>query len=208
MRLRRELVLLAREMRDRGLVTGTVGNISARRGNGMLITPTRRDYADLSTRELVELGLDGEARGRGEPSREWRLHAAVYRARPDVEAIVHTHSPHATARSFDPAPLVVQTEEREYLGLDLIEVAPWHPGGSEELAEAAARTLGERPALLLPRHGVLAAGPTARAALEMACTVEHQALIDREIRLLGAGAREAAEPAVRLGLRRPSARRR
>jgi L-fuculose-phosphate aldolase len=184
MRLRREIVNLAREARTRGLVTSTVGNLSARRGSGMLITPTRRDYADLTPRQLVALGLDGTLRGRGQPSREWRLHAAIYRARPDVRAIVHTHSPYATARSFERVPLIVHTEERDYIGLDRIEVAPWRPAGSEELARLVTRALDGRPAVLLARHGVLAVGSTPRDALEMCCAVEHQALIERDVRRL------------------------
>jgi L-fuculose-phosphate aldolase len=184
MRLRREIVAVAREMRARGLVTSTVGNVSARHGAGMLITPTRQDYAELSPRRLVALGLDGGplGRGGGRPSREWRLHAAVYLARADVGAIMHTHSPYATARSFDPAPLVVETEERDYLGLDQIHVADWAPAGTDELAHTVVRTLGERQAVLLARHGVLAVAATPRAALEGCSTVEHQALIEREVR--------------------------
>jgi L-fuculose-phosphate aldolase len=184
MSLRREIVTVAREMRARGLVTSTVGNVSARHGEGMLITPTRQDYAELSPRRLVALGFDGRPLGRrgGHPSREWRLHAAVYRARPEVGAIVHTHSPYATARSFDPTTLVVETEERGYLGLDQIAVAEWGPPGTVELAHTVTKALGGRSAVLLARHGVIAVGATPRAALELSSTVEHQALIERVLR--------------------------
>lgn len=167
-------------MHRRGLVTGTVGNVSARYGDGMLITPTRRDYRRLRPTEIVELSLDGtrSADCRTEPSIEWRLHAAIYDARPDVRAIVHTHSPYAMARSFDPAPIIVQTEEGVYLGLDEIDVALWHPAGSVALAREAVMRLGSRHAVLLARHGALGTGHTPDAALEICAAVEHQALIE------------------------------
>lgn len=176
--LREQIVATSRTMLDRGLVTGTAGNVSARLGAGMLITPTRVHPDDLEPGDVVELGLDGAVAGPGSPSLEWRLHAAIYRARADVEAIVHTHSPHAVARSFDTNPVAVQTQERGYLGFDRIAVAAPVAAGSAELAEAAMAALAGAPAVLLSRHGVVAVGPTPRDALELASTVEHLSQID------------------------------
>jgi L-fuculose-phosphate aldolase len=176
--LREQIVATSRAMLDRGLVTGTAGNVSARLTAGMLITPTRVHPADLRPGDLVELGLDGAVAGPGSPSVEWRLHAAILRSRADVLAIVHTHSPHAVARSFDPAAVEVQTQEREYLGLDRIAVAPPVAAGTAELAEAAMTALAGAPAVLLARHGVVAVGRTPRDALELASTIEHLAQID------------------------------
>jgi len=173
--VRAQVVAAARRMRDLGLVTHTVGNVSARFGSGMLITPTRVHPEDLDPQQIVELSLDGH--GAGTPSLEWPLHAAIYGARADVGAIVHTHSPYAVARSFDPAPLIVATEERTYLHLDQVNVVPPGDAGSAELAEHAAQTLAHRPAALLARHGVIGTGATPHDALEICCTVEHQAQI-------------------------------
>jgi len=173
--MRTQIVATARRMRELGLVTHTVGNVSARADAGMLITPTRVHPDDLDPAQIVELTLDGH--GTANPSLEWRLHAAIYQARSDVHAIVHTHSPHAVARSFDPTPLIVETEERTYLELDRVDVVPHAPAGSAELADAVAETLADRPAVLLARHGVIGTGPTPRDALEICCVVEHQAQI-------------------------------
>ena len=163
-----------------GLVTGTVGNVSARSGGGMLITPTRQAFVEMRPADVVAIGLNGKriVAGRGEPSIEWPLHAAIYRARPDVSAIVHTHSPYATARSFDPAPIIVRTEERVYLDLTEVAVARMLAAGSEALAAETVAALGSRFAVLLARHGVVAVGTTLDGALEMCSTVEHQAQID------------------------------
>ena len=174
-----EIITAARTMLARGLVAGTTGNVSTRLGGGrMLITPTRVHPDDLTADRLVELGLDGtRADGGGHPSIEWRLHAEVYRARPDVSAIVHSHSPHAIARSFDPSPVLVETEERTYLGLSQINVAEPARAGSLELARAAVAALGSLPAVLLGRHGAVAVGATPRDAVELATVVEHQAQV-------------------------------
>jgi len=116
---RRQVVSAAQAMRAGGLVCSTLGNVSARWADGMLITPTRRHPDDLPPEDLVELAPEeGVAQsGAQQASLEWRVHAAIYRDRPDVGAIVHTHSPHATARGFVAAPLVVETEEHRYFGL-------------------------------------------------------------------------------------------
>jgi GTP cyclohydrolase II len=202
--LRRRIVAAAREMSARGLVFSTVGNVSARWGKGMVITPTRRHPRELEPADLVHLHLNGRRlqAGAAAPSLEWRLHAAVYHARPDVGAVIHTHSPHATARSFDPAPLVIETEERTYFDLDRIEVAAPAPAGSDALASAAVWALGPRPAVLLSRHGVVGVGSDPGEALEMCCLVEHQALVAGLLQQSPRGA-AAAGAAIRTCVRVP-----
>ncbi|MEA2347646.1 MAG: L-fuculose-phosphate aldolase [Thermoleophilaceae bacterium] len=170
------VIAAAVRMRDLGLAAHTTGNVSARVPGGMLITPTRRYPEDLGAGDLVEVPLTGPVGG--EPSLEWAMHAAIYLSRPDVHAVVHTHSPHATARSFDPAPLIVLTEERVYLGLERIEVAALAESGTQELAAAAVAALGNRDAALLARHGVVGVGADPREALEICAVVEQQATID------------------------------
>jgi L-fuculose-phosphate aldolase len=147
-----------------GLVTGTAGNVSARDGERILITPTALPYEEMTVDDLVALGPDGTVvAGEREPSSEWRVHVAVYAARPDAGALVHTHSRHATARS----------ERAEPLGRWL--TAPWFPSGSAEIAAAAVAALGDRDAVLLGRHGVLGLGPSPAAALEVCIEVERTA---------------------------------
>jgi L-fuculose-phosphate aldolase len=95
--------------------------------------------------------------------------------RSDIEAIAHTHSPYATARSFDPAPLVFRTEERNYLGINEVPVAPVVDAGSLRLARLASNLMLRADACLLAHHGVVAAGRTPRDAVELCATIEHQA---------------------------------
>jgi L-fuculose-phosphate aldolase len=144
-----------------GLVTGTAGNVSARAGELILITPSALPYEEMTVDDLVTLGPDGAVMaGEREPSSEWRVHVAVYAARPDAGALVHTHSEHAIAWSERGEPL------ERWL------TAPYFPTGSDEIATAAVAALGDRDAVLLGRHGVLAAGATPAAALEVCIGVE------------------------------------
>lgn len=176
-RLAAEVVACAQEMASRGLVVGSVGNVSVRSGDRVLITPSRLPYARMRRKDLVAVSLDGEVRGKSlPPSRELPLHLAVYRRRPDVGALVHTHSPHAVAWSFRGEPLP-PTEESAYYGIGEVLTSPPEAAGSIALADTAAASIGDSAAVLLGRHGVLAAGTDPAQALVIALAVEHQAQV-------------------------------
>jgi L-fuculose-phosphate aldolase len=154
----------AQAMLRLGLVEGTAGNVSAREGDLIRITPTDLPYPEMTVEDLVELGLDGAVvGGEREPSSEWRVHVAVYAARPDARALVHTHSEHATAWS----------ERQDPLGEWL--TAPFALSGSDEIATATVAALGDRAAVLLGHHGVLGLGDTPAGALEVCEAVEQAA---------------------------------
>jgi L-fuculose-phosphate aldolase len=176
--LRGAVVEAAREMLRLGLVAGTSGNASARHGDEVLITPAGLPYEQMTEDDLVAIGMDGEpAEGQLEPSSERRVHVAIYAARPDVRAIVHTHSVHATAWSFLDEPLDTGTEELEAAAGGAVLTARYSPTGSDEIAVAAVEALGDRRAVLLGRHGVVAVGETPAAALATCVVLERQAEI-------------------------------
>jgi L-fuculose-phosphate aldolase len=176
--LRAEIVATAREMLRLGLVAGTSGNISARDGERIEITPSGLSYEEMIEADLVTLAPDGSVvAGEREPSSERRVHLAVYAARPDAQAIVHTHSVHATAWSFLGAPLDTGTEELEHAAGGALQTAAYAPTGSEEIAAGCVEALVDRRAALLGRHGVVALGATPAAALAICQAVERQAQI-------------------------------
>jgi L-fuculose-phosphate aldolase len=169
---RAEVVAAARQMLRLGLVAGSSGNVSAREGERIHITPAALAYTEMTEADLVTLDLEGVVvAGEREPSSERRVHLAVYAARPDAGALVHTHSTHATAWSFLGEPL---GEE--------VPTAPYAPAGSDEIAAAAVEALGDRRAVLLARHGVLALGDSPAHALDVAAAVERQAQQARPLR--------------------------
>jgi L-fuculose-phosphate aldolase len=178
----------ARALSTCALVAGTAGNVSIRLSDELLITPTRMSYRAMGRRDLVAVTLDGtQVRGRHAPSRELALHLEIYRRRPDVGAVIHTHSPHATAWSFLGRPLLPATEDVGYYGIGPIGTAPAAPPGSAELAEGAAAELGSSGAVLLARHGVVAVGEDVAVTLAIAQAVEHQAQVAWLLRSEAAG---------------------
>lgn len=175
----RAVLAAGRSLVADGLVVGTVGNVSARHGSELRITPTRRPYETMRRRDLVRVDADsGRPLSAGaRPSRELPLHLAVYRARPDVAAVIHTHSPHATAWSFLDQPLEPELEDLAYYGIGEIRTAAWAGPGTDELAHNVSRALGRSNAVLLGHHGVLTTGGSVEEALNAARVVEHQAQV-------------------------------
>jgi L-fuculose-phosphate aldolase len=163
-----------------GLVIGGFGNVSCRQEDTILITPTCLDYSRMEPADLVTLDMAGKKLAGGqEPSSEFRLHVAIYGARPDAQAIVHTHSAHALALSLVATELPMLTEEIETVIKGPVPVAPFVPAGTQELADQAADILQGIPskALILARHGVVGFGRSLGDALLICQLVERNAKI-------------------------------
>lgn len=174
---REDVLQTARAMASLGLVAGSLGNVSCRRGDALLITPTQLPYEQLRAEDLVVLDRNGEiVAGRHRPSSELRLHVAIYRAIPDARAIVHTHSTHALAVSTLTTALPAITDELALLG-EQIPVAEHRPAGSQELADLAALALSKRlpSAAILGRHGVVGVASSLESALTACRLVERGA---------------------------------
>jgi len=166
----------AAEMAASGLATGSSGNVSVRWGEGLLITASGVAYTVLDAEHVIEADAEGRrVSGRGEPSSEWRMHVAIYAARGDVETIVHTHSPMATAAAIALASLPVPHDEGKILFGDAIPVSDHHPPGTWELAHSVVAALGEGPVALIAKHGAVAIGATLEEALERAVKLEETA---------------------------------
>ncbi len=171
--MRELLCATARRMSALGLTPGRSGNVSVRTTNGLLITPSGIAYEDLCDDDAVELAIDGTAAaGQRAPSTEWRLHRDILAARPDVHAIVHTHSLFCTTVSTLRRPIPAIHYMVVLAGGDDIPCAEYATFGSDELAAAAVRALGAGHACLLANHGMIALGADLPAALRLAAEVE------------------------------------
>ena len=179
------LIAAAQALDAAGFMPGKSGNLSLRTPRGFLITPSGLAYAALAPEDLVECAPDGAVLGGGRPSSEWRLHAAVYAARPDTHTVVHTHSPHATALSCARRPIPPIHYMITLAGSDQIPCAAHATFGTPALADAALAALGTGRACLLANHGVLALGATLAGAETLAREVEN--LARQYLLLLGAG---------------------
>ncbi len=166
--LREELVAVSRRAYERGLVAGVSGNNSLRiPGTDLvLIKTTGCCQGDMDTADTVVLTMDGEVLEPGKvPSKEWRWHAAIYRVRPDVGAVVHLHPPYSVAFAVaNQVPKIVHTAGRGHLRR--IEMVELLPAGSEELAEVITSMFsdGELRVALMREHGTISVGPDLRTA--------------------------------------------
>ena len=171
-RLAREIVETMRRMNAVGLNQGTSGNLGVRWRNRILITPTGVPYDELTPAMIVRMAPDGSFAGDWAPSSEWRIHAGLLGHRPEVGAVLHAHSPYATALAcLDRGIPAFHYMVAKAGGAD-IRCAPYATFGSAALAAAAARALDGRLACLLANHGMLALGATPKAALALAIEVE------------------------------------
>lgn len=159
--LRRQIVEKSLQAYRAGLFAGTSGNMSAycRAENIMYITPTSVRYETMKPDDVVAMRLDGTVLGgEKQPSSEWRMHAAVYRAFPDTGAVFHTHSPHATAFAVVHRPIPATLIEMHFfLGGD-VPCAKYARPGTDAVGENAAAVLAGKGGCLLENHGVLAVG--------------------------------------------------
>lgn len=162
-----------------GLVTGTAGNVSVRETgtNSFLITPSAVDYQIMEEQDIVRVGLWNDViEGRRRPSTEHQLHALIYRARGDVNVIIHHHSAYATAVSVTrkTIPSIID----EAVDLTPIPTVEYAPSGTVELAMNAAAKFAEGyNAVLLANHGVVVVGGTLDEALSRGVEVERLAQI-------------------------------
>ena len=161
-----------------GLTHGTAGNVSARSGDRIAITPSGLAYASLRADDIVVLDPAGATvAGARAPSSERAVHLEIYRARPDVGAVVHTHSTAATAAAAIGEPIPPFLIEAAVIIGGAIPVAPFRMTGTPELGVEAARALGGGSAVLLESHGAVTVGRDLEQALGLAIALEEVAKV-------------------------------
>lgn len=188
---RQNAVLVCHRLADLGLIGAGEGNVSILLGPGrILTTPSGVNKAFLQPEQLVVADGDGKKlEGERPPSSELQLHLAVYRARPDVGAVVHAHPLTAVALTLAGLDLSkpVMPEAVTVLG-ETIPTAPYATPSTRELADGVAKALGRHEACLMERHGALAVGRDILEACDRMETVERLAQVLLRTRLLGATA--------------------
>jgi len=175
--LRAAVIQAARSMAALGINQGAAGNLSVRAGDRMLITPSAIPYEEMTPDMIAAMPLQsnyGAWEGPKRPSSEWRFHLDIFRARPEIGAVVHTHAPYATAlamarRDIPPCHYMVTR-----FGGGTVRCAPYALFGTAELSTLALAALENRTACLLANHGFIATGADLPAA--MAAAVELEAL--------------------------------
>lgn len=173
-----EIIDISNEIYGKGLVSGKAGNISARFkseiGDVVAITPTLKSLSNLNEEDIVLVDLNGNILTKGKPSSEVNMHLEIYKKRPDVNGIVHTHSPYATGFAHSSKKI------KRYEGFGEIKVPylaeiDYQKPGSDELANNASEGLGKEDVLVLKKHGVICVGENLKEAELLAVFVEETA---------------------------------
>ncbi len=187
---RRQVLGAVRRIVDAGLVAIASGNVSMRirRADGDLyaVTASRVPYDRFGVDDVIV--VDGDIDpvfGDGVPSSESLLHMAIYRARPDAGAVIHTHSVYASAYAVAGRPIPPLLDEQVVALGGGVEVAEYGASASDELAEHAVAALGDRAAVLLRNHGVAGVGASLEEAVAVVELVERVAKIGVMAALLG-----------------------
>ncbi|RLE71656.1 MAG: class II aldolase/adducin family protein [Thermoprotei archaeon] len=159
--IKREIIRVMKTLYNRGLISALGGNVSARQqgSNNIWITPSGVFKGDLHEEDLIKLDLDGNVlEGYMRPSVEWPFHVAIYKVRPDVNAIVHAHNPITTGLALagiTPRPITIES----VVTLRKIPVVPFKFPGTDELAKLVAEKIkGGARGLILQNHGVVGVG--------------------------------------------------
>ena len=166
-----EIISIANEIYDKGLVSGKAGNISARFGDVVAITPTLKSLSNLHEEDIVLVDMEGNVLTHGKPSSEVNMHLGIYKKRPDVTAIVHTHSPYATGFAFS----VKKLKSLEGFGAIKTPYLPsieYEKPGTDELANSASEGIGDEDVLVLKNHGVICVSDDLSEAMLLAVFVE------------------------------------
>lgn len=173
--LRAEIVACARELDVAGLNRGASGNISARSGDAILVTPSSVPAAKLEPRMIARMPLDG-AYGRWEgplkPSTEWRFHVDLMRARPDFSAIVHTHAPFSTILAIARKPIPAIHYMMAAFGGPEIRCSGYACYGTAELSAEVVAAIEGRMGCLMANHGMIVGGPNLTRATWLAHELE------------------------------------
>jgi L-fuculose-phosphate aldolase len=194
--LRQAIVDACRWMNASGLNQGTSGNISVRSGKAMLVTPSATPYDSMTSEMIAAMPLAGREEtwsGPLKPSSEWRFHRDILASRPEINAVVHTHSVHATALSMTRKPIPPCHYMIGVFGGSDVRVADYATFGTAELSRKALAALDGRTACLLANHGMITLGRDLQQALWRA--VELETLARQYILALQAGGPVLLTPA-------------
>lgn len=186
--LKKQVYETAMEIYTSKLVTGTWGNVSARSENSQLIiTPSGMDYNTLNPEDMLVVNMAGQVvEGEFKPSIETPMHIEIYKHRPDIKAIVHVHSPYATAFAVAHKPIPVILEETAQVIGHPIQVADYAICGSNELAREVTKCINDNEkAVLLANHGLVAFGKDTEEALKICFIAEKTAMIALHAAQLG-----------------------
>lgn len=176
--MQNQLLKTSQKLIELGLNKGTAGNVSVRSAQGFLITPSGLPVDEMTPASMVQMCFDGsfeadKTHPNVKPSSEWRFHCDILNNRPEINAVIHTHSMFATTlaclhKEIPPFHYMIAV-----VGGDTIRCAPYALFGSQALSDNALSALIDRKACLLANHGMIALGRDLDDALSVTLEVEN-----------------------------------
>ncbi len=184
--IRQDIIAYCLKMKEAGLNHGTAGNISHRVEGGLLVTPSGMPYDIMQPEDLVFISNEGGIEEGKIPSSEWRFHHSILMARPDCNAVMHSHALYATMVSIlgiDEVPAI------HYMialsGSNKIPCAEYATYGSEELNENIQRAMGVSKACILKNHGLVATEASLEKTFVLLSEVEYLCQLYMGVRAAG-----------------------
>ena len=173
---KKQIADIGKKLADKGLSPGFSGNISVRFEDKILVTPSGYSLGELEADDIVVLDFDFNIiEGDKKPSSESKMHALIYKKRPDLNARVHCHSPKASVFAVNGIPLVQPILAENIFTLGDIPVAKYYLPSSEELAQEVGSFFDVHDCVLMQNHGVIVGGKDLRTAFYKMDTVEYYA---------------------------------
>lgn len=177
--LRREITTLSRSLFERGFAHGSAGNVSARIGDRVLMSPTNSSLGRLDPERLSLVDTDGRYVSGDRPTKEAALHLGIYRQRPAARAIVHLHSTYSTLLSCltdtDPEDAIPPITPYLVMRVGRVPMVPYFPPGSDALAAAVAARAEAHAGILMANHGFTVAAGSFEDAVNTAEEFEESA---------------------------------
>jgi len=183
--MQNQLLKITQKLYELGLNKGTAGNCSVRFEDGFLVTPSGMSVEEMTADSMVKMQFDGSFAANKKPSSEWRFHRDILQSRPEINAVIHTHSMFATTlaclhKDIPPFHYMIAVT-----GADTIRCAPYALFGTQVLSDHALAALYHSKACLLANHGMIGMGKDLEDAL--AVTVEVENLCEQYWRALQLG---------------------
>lgn len=168
-----EIIKVSKKLTNKGTIGAQEGNVSCKIGDVILITPSGMSKEDLDPHQMSAIDLDGNwIAGPFKPSSEYPMHVAMYKMRPDVSAIVHTHSPYGTAYAIANEPIDIRNSAEFAIFYKKVPVIPYGTPGTDDVFKGMEQELIDYDTLLLENHGVVSVGKNLMDACNKCLTLE------------------------------------
>ena len=183
--IKNKIINIGKRLYSKNLTVATSGNISIKTEEGIYITASGTSLGNLSEEDIVLINSEGEEISNGIASSEKKLHAAIYRLRPEIKAIIHTHPVYLTSFAVCHKALTEPIMSENIIYFEDIPVAEYAMPSSEELVENTIKYLKNRDVVMMANHGAIAIADNLEHAFSKMETAEYYAQVSIFSKIIG-----------------------